>query len=137
MTGVCARCGFGIWLPVGDLPASTVGLYDDARFPGRVIVSAHEHHEHLDEMPADALAAFMADVARTSRAVRSLDGVERVNVAVLGNQEPHVHAHVIPRRAGEVNAGKAPWDEAPPRRKLNDWNRLALTRQLRSLLDGR
>ncbi|KMV17706.1 diadenosine tetraphosphatase [Mycolicibacterium conceptionense] len=100
-----------------------------------MIVSAHEHYEHLDEMPAGVLAAFMADVTRTSRAVRSLDGVERVNVAVLGNREPHVHAHVIPRRAGEVNAGKAPWDEAPPRRSLNDWNRLALTRQLRSLLD--
>lgn len=132
--GGCGVCDFALWLPVARLSAATVGLYDDARFPGRLIVSAHEHFEHLDDMAPSELGEFMAGVQRACRALRSLEGVERVNVAILGNREPHVHAHLIPRRAGEPNSGKAPWDGAAPRKTLNTWTRLALTRELRGLL---
>lgn len=37
----------------------------------------------------------------------------RVNVAILGNRESQFHAHVIPRRETDGNAGLAPWDRAP------------------------
>jgi len=130
----CRVCGFSLRLPVARLAASDVGLYDDARFPGRMLVSAHEHFEHLDEMVPDDLGLFMADVAQTSRALRSPDGVERVNVAILGNRESHVHAHVIPRRAGEPNAGRAPWDGSEPWAPLSPTLLIALTKKFRELL---
>jgi diadenosine tetraphosphate (Ap4A) HIT family hydrolase len=60
--------------------------------------------EHFDAMPATELGGFMADVQRASRALRQLSAVERVNVAILGNREPHVHAYLIPRRPDEPNA---------------------------------
>lgn len=114
----CPQCGFAIWTPLMSLPASTVGLYDDARYPGRLLVSAREHYDHLDQMPARTLAAFMADVQRVAGALRGWDDVARVNVAILGNKAAHVHAHLIPRRATEPNFTRAPWDGAEPLRPL-------------------
>lgn len=55
----------------------------------------------------------MTDVRHCSRVLRGMDSVVRTNVAILGNREPHVHAHVIPRYEGEINHDRAPWDGAP------------------------
>lgn len=130
----CGVCGFALWLPIAQLSAADVGLYDDGRFPGRLLVSVRDHHDHLDQMPAGKLGEFMADVQRASRALRTLNGVRRVNVAVLGNREPHVHAHLIPRRPGEGNAKSAPWDGADPRVSLEPAARVELINRLRALL---
>lgn len=109
----CATCGFQLWNPLEALSVSTVGLYDDGRFPGRLIVSLNPHFNHFDELPADTLSSFIKDIQAMSAVLRSLDGVERVNVAILGNKDVHVHAHVIPRRVTEPNYGLSPWDNAP------------------------
>jgi len=123
----CAHCGFQLWHPVAALTACDAGLYDDGRFPGRLILSARTHFDHLDEMPAHQLAEVMADVQVASRVLRDLADVQRVNVAILGNCVPHVHAHLIPRRATDVNIGRAPWDGAPSRYGLGDDERARLT----------
>lgn len=127
----CSACGFSLWNPLAELTASTVGLYDDARFPGRVIVSLHEHYDHLDALPVDSLNAFMADVCATSAAVRQLNGVERTNIAVLGNKVAHVHAHVIPRRADEPNYGVSPWENAPEHTRLTKAIRESISDRIR------
>lgn len=114
----CVSCGFALWIPVASLSVSKVGLYSDARFPGRLIVSLDEHLEHYDEASADVLAAFMSDLQVASRVLRKMAGVERVNIAMLGNKEPHLHAHVIPRRVGDDNYGVSPWENAGPYSKL-------------------
>lgn len=133
----CRDCGFQLWNPIATLSVSRVGLYDDGRFPGRVIVSAIDHYEHLDEADPDILAMFMSDVQRVSAALRSLPGVERTNMAILGNQEPHLHAHVFPRRPGELNAGRAPWDGAPTRRPNDPATLQHLRHQLSTALRAR
>lgn len=40
-------------------------------------------------------------------------------MAILGNRDPHVHAHVFPRRPSETNSGRAPWDQAAALTKLS------------------
>lgn len=106
----CSVCGFAVRQPVAVLSASNAGLYPDSRYPGRVILSLRPHYEHLDEVPAPLAMMFLADVARVSRALRGVPTITRANVSVLGNREPHVHAHIIPRRDTDTNPGKAPWD---------------------------
>lgn len=95
-----------------------------------MIVSANRHWHHLDLVPEEALTDFMLDVTECSRILRDIPGVSRVNVAILGNREPHVHAHVIPRRAGEKNASKAPWDDPDPFHRLGDKQMLSMERYL-------
>lgn len=126
----CGVCGFSLWTPLAALSVSHVGLYDDGRFPGRMIVSLDAHFEHLDELDEKLLARFFLDVRRASLASRSLDGVERTNVSVLGNQVAHVHAHVIPRRVSDANAGRAPWDGAAPRTRLAEDELVELSKRL-------
>lgn len=127
----CVACGFSLWLPIAALKVSRVGLYDDARFPGRMIVSLNDHVEHLDEADPDLLAAFIGDIQRASLVLRKIGDVDRVNVAMLGNKVPHLHAHVIPRRITDDNHGVSPWEGAAPLVRLDDAARVQLLDELR------
>ncbi|MEV5000374.1 HIT family protein [Nocardioides sp. LML1-1-1.1] len=116
------------------MSASSAGLYDDARFAGRLIVSLGQHFDHLDDVPEDLLARFMSDVSRASRTLRLVLSVDRVNVAVLGNQESHVHAHLIPRRRTDADPTTAPWQDPRPRQRLASHEHSELVALLRSVV---
>jgi len=127
----CSTCGFALWIPVAALSVSKVGLYDDARFHGRLIVSLDEHFEHYDETDPTLLAAFMVDLQLASRLLRKTFNVERVNIAMLGNKDPHLHAHVIPRRVTDDNYGVSPWESVAPHSKLAAEDRTIIVDLLR------
>lgn len=93
----CNSCGFELYLPVAKLSVSSLGLYDDARFPGRSILLLDNHYDDMVSVPEDVLNSFMADAREAMQAIKKATGCSRVNFAVLGNREPHVHAHLIPR----------------------------------------
>ena len=131
----CSTCGFALWTPIVKLSVSHVGLYDDARFPGRLIVSLDEHVEHFDQANPEVLAAFMADLQLASLVLRKMGNVDRVNIAVLGNKDPHLHAHVIPRRVTDANFGAAPWENAEPHSKLTPEDRVTIVDLLRQGFD--
>ena len=70
----------------------------------------------LNALTGEARTQFLADMARLGDAVLAVTGAERINYEILGNVEPALHAHVIPRHASE----------APDRRHqpvwLHDWS---------------
>ncbi len=55
----------------------------------------------LNALGAHERAVFLQDLARLGDAVLKVTGAERINYAMLGNLEPALHAHVIPRYADE------------------------------------
>jgi diadenosine tetraphosphate (Ap4A) HIT family hydrolase len=117
----CAVCGFALWLPLASLDVSTLAFYDDARYPGRCLLALHDHHEHFAELPAELTGRFVADAQRAGRAIQRAVGAERMNFAILGNVEQHVHFHLIPRGAeSDPVPGESPWstdvrgDPLPP-----------------------
>ncbi len=65
-------------------------------------------------------AAFLLDLARLGDAVLAVTGAVRINYAILGNLEPALHAHLIPRYADEPQALRTAhpwaydWQAAPP-----------------------
>src|SRR6201991_2731136 len=65
----------------------------------------------LNALGAQERAAYMADVSRLGDAILKLTGASRINYAILGNQEPALHAHVIPRYADEPDKLRTshPW----------------------------
>ncbi|MFV0461488.1 MAG: HIT family protein [Actinomycetales bacterium] len=126
----CHECDFTLWIPLARLEACDVGLYDDARFPGRLIVTLRHHYEHLDEVPEATTCAPMRDIRTCSTLLRR-DLAGRVNVAILGNQVAHVHAHVIPRLgSAERLPREAPWRDPRPRSDLATHRRDELIDQL-------
>jgi len=133
-SNACGVCGFELWNPISPtsaLAVSELSLYDDARFAGRSILRLREHEESLDQLSPELASAFMADIQKVSRALRKVTGSERINVAILGNTVPHVHAHLIPRYAGdEQYPGKSPWDDPRPKATLQKDRRVELMIEL-------
>jgi diadenosine tetraphosphate (Ap4A) HIT family hydrolase len=115
----CPICGFGLWHPIGALKVSHLGLYDDARFPGRCILSLNDHAEHWEELDPSLLHDFVDDSRTAISAIRGATGAQRVNLAVLGNTDPHIHFHLIPRSPStEPNPMKSPWSDPRKQEQL-------------------
>lgn len=113
----CDTCGFELWVPAAELLVSTLGLYDDARFPGRSLLVMNDHVEDFATLRRSLRDAFMDDVQRAARAIVQVTGARRVNYAILGNAEPHVHFHLVPRRIEGVPdpvPNRAPWTHPDP-----------------------
>ena len=66
---------------------------------------------HLNAMTAPHREQFLKDMARLGDAVFKVTGALRINYAMLGNVEPALHAHVVPRYT----------DEAPALRTAHPW----------------
>jgi len=65
----------------------------------------------LNSLGAQERSLFLLDMTRLGDALLKLTGAARINYAVLGNQEPSLHAHVIPRYLDESEELRAqhPW----------------------------
>src|SRR5690242_6281948 len=56
---------------------------------------------HLNALIAEEREQFLRDMTRLGDVVLAITGAERINYEILGNVEPALHAHVIPRHATE------------------------------------
>jgi len=65
----------------------------------------------LNALGAQERTLFLLDVARLGDALLKVTGATRINYAILGNEEPALHAHVIPRFADEPESLRVahPW----------------------------
>lgn len=108
----CGDCGFKLFLPVARLGVSYLGLYDDHRYPGRCLLVLESHHEVLHQVDRDVLAAFWRDCATAATAIEAVAGTNRINTAVLGNTERHVHAHLIPRVGSDPVPTRPIWEDS-------------------------
>ena len=131
----CSTCGFELHHPICELPATTLGLYDDDRYPGRCILVLKKHREELETLDPAEAREFMEDMQRAARAIRAATGADRMNFALLGNAVPHLHAHLIPRiRRGDPVPNKSPWSHPDPARALEPEARAELVRAIREEL---
>jgi diadenosine tetraphosphate (Ap4A) HIT family hydrolase len=91
----------------------------------------------LNALEPPARGAFLADMARLGDALLVATGALRINYAMFGNEEPALHAHVIPRYRDEPEAlcTRHPWAydwQAAPAFEPSAWRELteALRRAL-------
>jgi len=66
---------------------------------------------NLNALGARERIAFLSDMSRLGDALLKVTGAVRINYAMFGNQEPALHAHVIPRYPDEPEALRSaqPW----------------------------
>ena len=91
---------------LAQLPLSVLRLQEDARWPWLVLIPRREGLVELAELTVEEWALLGREVAAADAAVRALGsavgfGVEKVNVAALGNVVPQLHVHVVGRRGGD------------------------------------
>lgn len=86
--------------------------------PGHTLVIPKKHYENIEEIPEDILCEMIKAVKNIGRALKENIKVEGYNIglnngSIAGQIVPHVHFHVMPRKAGD---GLKLW----PQRKYRD-----------------
>ncbi len=72
-------------------------LADDPDYPGFCRVVWNAHVREMTDLGIGERKYLMAIVFAVEQVLRELLQPEKINLASLGNQVPHLHWHVIPR----------------------------------------
>jgi diadenosine tetraphosphate (Ap4A) HIT family hydrolase len=105
---------------IARLPSGWAVLGDPQILPGYCLLLPEPVVPDLNALVGAARQRFLTDMARLGDAVLAVTGAERINYEILGNVEPALHAHVIPRYAWEHPAQRRTtvwlhdWTAAPP-----------------------
>lgn len=111
---------------IADLSISTLLLYREQRFRGYCILSFSAWDATSIESLSDSeYSQFMADVRTASKAIRAACNPDHMNYELLGNSNPHLHWHIVPRYKTDPRWGRPIW-EGWPRDEFNS-NRHTLT----------
>lgn len=87
----------------------------DADYPGYCRVIWADHVAEMTDLPGAARRHLMSVVFAVEAALRRLTGCDKINLASLGNQVPHLHWHVIARHGDDRHFPETIW--APPARE--------------------
>lgn len=73
---------------------------------GHLLVVPRDHFERIEDVPPDLAMHLFRVARRLVPAVRKVANAEGINIVVnsgraAGQDEPHYHVHVIPRRDGD------------------------------------
>lgn len=72
-------------------------LVSDQDYPAFCRVILNRHASEMTDLPCAERAQLMQAVFAVETALRDLLKPDKINLASLGNQVPHLHWHVIPR----------------------------------------
>jgi diadenosine tetraphosphate (Ap4A) HIT family hydrolase len=89
------------------LPLCEVRLQSDSRFPWLVLIPRLPGLREVDDLSHSSRATFLEEVIAAGSAVRAMGlavsrPVEKLNIGVLGNITPQLHAHVVGRRSDDA-----------------------------------
>ena len=90
---VIAKMASG-WLVLGDVQP----------LPGYCLLLADPVAESLNALSRAEQAQYSLDTIRSGDALLAVTGAFRINYETLGNSEPALHTHIIPRYADEPEA---------------------------------
>ena len=124
---------------VARVPSGWAVLGDPQILPGYCLLLPDPVVPDLNALRGPARQQFLDDMARLGDAVLAVTGAERINYEMLGNVEPALHAHVIPRYLVGAAPNAAPAGVAARlerRRRPSIRPRTASCAAARSLLDA-
>ena len=78
-------------------------LKDQAHFPWVLLVpEVSAEVTELHQLTADQYQSVCASIQIFSRGMAEWPGVEKVNVAAIGNQVSQLHIHIVGRHSGDI-----------------------------------
>ena len=83
------------------LPSGWAVIGDVQFLPGYCLLLADPVVASLNDLADARRAGFLRDMVRLGDALLQVTAAERINYEILGNSEPELHAHVVPRYATE------------------------------------
>lgn len=85
---------------------------NDHDYPGFCRVIAKQHVAEMSDLDPASRLALMRVVFAVETALRQTCHPDKINLASLGNQTPHVHWHVIPRWRNDRHFPQPIWGVA-------------------------
>lgn len=101
MTPPCDLCAEAGGALLWSNLACRVVLVADADYPGFCRVILNRHIREMTDLEPSERVRMMEVVFAVETALRGRLSPDKMNLASLGNQSPHVHWHVIPRYADD------------------------------------
>ena len=105
---------------VKELETGYVVIGDGQYFKGYTLFLAKEHVTELHQMEYETKIKFLEEMSIVQEAVAKEFQAEKMNIELLGNGDAHVHWHLFPRKAGDMQGyghnGRGPvwwvpWEE--------------------------
>lgn len=124
---------------VAELPNSYVMLGDAQFYRGYCVMLAKRHATEMFLLPAGEARAIFDEMRLVAEAIAALTNPWKMNYACLGNVEPHVHWHIIPRYADDQLRREPIWvrPEAERHGEMSDRERRELVAALRNQISAR
>jgi diadenosine tetraphosphate (Ap4A) HIT family hydrolase len=104
----------GLTHALADWPLCRVFLYNDSRFHWGLLVPRRPGVIEMCDLTVEDQRLLMAEIVRLSNLIRTLSGVEKLNVGNLGNMVPQLHVHVIGRFKGDPAWPGPLWGHSSP-----------------------
>jgi diadenosine tetraphosphate (Ap4A) HIT family hydrolase len=104
----------GLTQTVADWPLSRLFVFNDSRYHWGLLVPRRAGVVEMCDLSAEDQVQMMAEIVKLSNIIRTLPGVEKLNVGALGNMVPQLHVHVIGRHKGDPAWPGPVWGHSPP-----------------------
>lgn len=83
------------------VPSGWVMLCDMQYLRGYCILLADPVVSSLNDLDQGQRTQYLSDMAVVGDALMEVTGSSRINYAIMGNSDPFLHAHIVPRYASE------------------------------------
>lgn len=101
----CTEAYKGYMKEIGKLQVSTVYLNNEQEYHGRCTVVLNTHKTELFQLDDEERNQYMSDVAKVAAALKKEFAAEKINYAVYGDIDSHIHFHVVPKHKHSKNWG--------------------------------
>ena len=122
MSSAACRACRGEWPPaeafIADCGPANAYLHADQFFPGWTLLVLKRHATELWELDADERHALIDGVSAVARALADVYDAIKLNYELLGNEVPHIHWHLVPRRGDDPAPRRPVWTHAHEPRAL-------------------
>lgn len=135
---------------VKELSTGYVVIGDHQHFKGYTLFLCKTHETELFHLEHLTKMKFLEEMSVVAEAVAKAFHADKMNYELLGNGDTHLHWHLFPRRAGDIedygNRGKGPvwWyprehmysEDAKPSHEELEMMKTTLLRELEQLLQN-
>lgn len=94
-----------LMIEVAKLSVSRLFIFKEQTYHGRCLVAYDEHVDDLNQLTDEARNAFMADVARVTRAMQKVFNPDKINYGAYADTLSHLHFHLVPKYQGGPDFG--------------------------------
>lgn len=94
-----------LMIEVAQLSVSRMFIFKEQTYHGRCLVAYKDHVDDLNLLSDEERNAFMADVAKVTRAMQKVFNPAKINYGAYSDTLSHLHFHLIPKYEGGSDFG--------------------------------